>query len=643
MVSGLISVGTSLAFSQSPFPIKPGIAIGTRMGSPSAIAGNTSLSPIPKGFVAMLMDVSNPAGMRWYSYWLGPSAGGTLSRYTSPNWISGVLGQLFGIAPGDPNTSDFFVSATAIYGIEKAPNYYFAKDSSGKDMTGAVWRLNPMGGLGSGGLTDYELVANLPTTGASLGQVAYNHNAKTLYVSDFAAGQIHVLAAPGNTTVPYTTNQTTVLDRYPSSPAPFLAAADVDPVTPNPYLCAGWGFPNPGLLPNTDPLYEKQIAAYGSRIWAVAYNAVENRVYYSSVNVDFRNAKKNNALGANQKFNEIWSVAVNSSGKFVAGSARLEIKVPYYPVPIGGATLSFGVSDIAFSNDGKTMAIAERGEQIGCAPFLSGYDFSGAHTSRIMTYTLWTSNTGRLWQSADLPMICGSSACFYGTFSGEYLRHTNSAGGVDFGDGYSSSASQSDIFLWSTVNSWQTNAFVNNAPPPSTPQRYIYGAQGILLADAATRSVTAPLNLTADPPKLFEIDYDENVFTVAKNQIGDIKVRRAGINNPIACNCASVESYSVKERTLFARICTPTLKYSEIRVFQGNVVLTPTSIAPPLPLSGPPPYCVDVQVQLTGSATQVHFEMASETNPDTSLAQCCRSSTFEVTLPREGTAASSPR
>ena len=25
-----------------------------------------------------------------------------------------------------------------------------------------------------------------------------------------------------------------------------------------------------GLLSNTDPLYEKQIAAYGSRIWAVA-------------------------------------------------------------------------------------------------------------------------------------------------------------------------------------------------------------------------------------------------------------------------------------------------------------------------------------------------------------------------------------
>ena len=213
---------------------------------------------------------------------------------------------------GDRNTSDFFVTATAIFGIEKAPNYYFAKDSAGKDMTGAVWRLNPMGGLGSSGTLDYELVANLPTTGASLGQAVFNPNARTLYASNFATGRIQVLAAPGNTTVPYSTNQTSLIDSYPSSPAPFLHIADVDPVTPDPLsLCtntltgvagAGWGFPNPGLLSNTDALYEKQIAAYGSRIWAVAYNSAENRIYYSRVNVDFRNAKKNYALGANKKY-----------------------------------------------------------------------------------------------------------------------------------------------------------------------------------------------------------------------------------------------------------------------------------------------------------------------------------------------------
>ena len=48
---------------------------------------------------------------------------------------------------GDRNTSDFFVTAPRSLGSEKAPNYYFPRRIwAGKDMTGAVWRLNPTGG-----------------------------------------------------------------------------------------------------------------------------------------------------------------------------------------------------------------------------------------------------------------------------------------------------------------------------------------------------------------------------------------------------------------------------------------------------------------------------------------------------------------
>ena len=190
------------------------------------------------------------------------------------------------------------------------------------------------------------------------------------------------------------------------------------------------------------------------------------------------------------------------------------------------------------------MAVAERGEQIGCAPWLSGSHFTGAHSSRIMTFVLATPSSGRVWMSTD-PL--GS----LGTFSGEYMlaysAHTDSAGGVDFGDGYSSPPSPTSMFLWSTVNSYKNSAFINNAPPPATPARFIYGAQGMLLSDAMTRSVTAPITATSlatDPPKLFIIDYDENVKTLAKNQIGDIRVRRNTPVSPVACNCATIRSSS---------------------------------------------------------------------------------------------------
>ena len=87
---------------------------------------------------------------------------------------------------------------------------------------------------------------------------------------------------------------------------------------------------------------------------------------------------------------------------------------------------------------------------------------------------------------------------------------------------------------------------------------------------------------------------------------------------------------------LTARICTTTLNFSEIRVVQDNQILTPISITPPPPSSGPPPYCADVQVQLTATGTsQVHFELASEANAQTFVAQCCRSPKIKVSLAGE--------
>lgn len=363
MVLGSIVTATNDASAQNPFPIALGIAVGTRLGViPNA--GQANVHPASNGIVVLLMDVTSPVGMRNFSLWQDQPAG-SLRRYSSPNWTSEKLGQVFGIALGDPASSDIFFSATAIYGTDAAqPSYFFPKDKSSppKDIKGAVWRLNPMGGLGEGGTTDYELVANLPASDASLGSVAYNTKAHVLYASNFLDGKIYALVAPGNTSVPYTANQTTWLDTYPSSPPVYLRSSDTD-------SSADLGYPFGA---------ENQIAAYGSRIWGLAYNQHEDRLYYALVNVDYRNRDKNNSLGGNKKQNEIWSVALDGAGKFVAGSSRLELTVPFYP----NLGFSFAVSDIAFTNDGRAMAAAERGELLGHIPSVKGELFSGAHSSR---------------------------------------------------------------------------------------------------------------------------------------------------------------------------------------------------------------------------------------------------------------------
>ncbi|HEY6832729.1 MAG TPA: hypothetical protein VI251_09570, partial [Pseudolabrys sp.] len=113
-VLGLIVTATNDASAQNPFPITPGIAVGTRLGViPNA--GQANVHPASNGIVALLMDVTSPVGMRNYSLWQDQPAG-SLRRYSSPNWTSEKLGQVFGIALGDPASSDIFVSATAIYG-----------------------------------------------------------------------------------------------------------------------------------------------------------------------------------------------------------------------------------------------------------------------------------------------------------------------------------------------------------------------------------------------------------------------------------------------------------------------------------------------------------------------------------------------
>jgi hypothetical protein len=257
-----------------------------------------------------------------------------------------------------------------------------------------------------------------------------------------------------------------------------------------------------------------------------------------------------------------------------------------------------------------------------------------------MTYALKTTGKGREWISTDPP---GG----WGTFNGEFNMHANSAGGVDFADGYSSSLSDSEMFLWSTMNSYNSGAFISNGTATFVP--IIYGAQGMLFSDAKVRvepplvAATAPTpavptlasrpNFAADSPKLFFVDYDRNIRAVAKNQIGDIKVRRRPATTPITSTCASVESYGVKDRTLSARVCTPTPNVSELRIVQGDVILTPSSIRPPLPLRGAPPYRVDVRAQLTGSSTQVHFELESQPSAETLRAQGCRTAVVTVKLP----------
>jgi hypothetical protein len=101
----------------------------------------------------------------------------------------------------------------------------------------------------------------------------------------------------------------------------------------------------------------------GERVWAV--KAVDGRLVYSLWIEDNGNP---NPI----RNNEIWSVAVDANGLFVAGTVQFEVSMPDFDVDVTNP-----VADIAFDAN-CCMFASERG--------MYGIDDTAAHTGRLMKF-----------------------------------------------------------------------------------------------------------------------------------------------------------------------------------------------------------------------------------------------------------------
>lgn len=492
-------------------------------------------------------DLSAPSGQPTPSKWpltpFTPSSGTSASDKTYL-WTGQNLGQVFGIAIDTRPTGPYiYVTSTAIYGstvngtisgclpasdcydgladlsapgaLDNAafkPNVagIFATDAKGAAIPGAIWRLSLKSDLApttpapAGAIVDphgtYELIAKIPTNAMSLGQIAYNPKADKFYVSNFDDGKIYIFANPPSGAAPVTSGFTT----YDHG--------------------AGLATPIPDNL-------KQPFTAYGRRVWGLQYNAADNRLYYSVWKSDLRHPHGGD--------NEIWSVDLDASGNPVAGTARQRIDVLPYPggLPVDNDAQNYDnekstfvaysepVSDIAFNDNGTVMLVAERGERIG-RNIVGGYDWvigsnsSLPHHARTLRYKL----TGGAWV-LDTPAIGeynGDTDAGTTTSPSWHSNRTNSAGGVDFGYGYTTAAgknmaldpSQPDAWAWTSTNSYETLSSGD----------HVYGMQGAKLATLP--GAGAGTSLLTPPANLYFVDYDGDPYQSPKSMVGDVEVHR---------------------------------------------------------------------------------------------------------------------
>jgi hypothetical protein len=371
-------------------------------------------------------------------------------------------------------------------------------------MYGAVWRLSLNVGLSSGSGT-YELVANIPSSRVSLGQIAYAPPPyDRFYVSNFDDGMIYSFTRPPVNGAPVTTFA--AIDKYDHGlngrPAAGLSAVpDISNLLFTPYL---------------------------RRIWGLQYNPGDNRLYYAVWNLDYRNKTSSEP-------NQIWSVALNTStGRPIASSARKEFDIPAFPPGLPSTYSSSSpklpysqpVSDIAFNQAGDVMLLAERGERIG-RDFFGGYDTSVngnstlPHDSRVLRYRKtsagWVRDTG-----ADFGQYAGD-VVNNAAVTGYYDYHANSAGGVDFGYDYSKNTSGKNIVVDPTVpDGWTWNTANSYA---TLGAGLVYGAQG---SRASVRDAGWNVVL-ASGDDFYYIDYDANLATAPKTMVGDVEVHRVPV------------------------------------------------------------------------------------------------------------------
>lgn len=343
--------------------------------------------------------------------------------FTHPDWYRSRMGQLFGVALDD--VGNIFTNQTAVYWQDHI--------GSIGGQAGQVYKIDTLTGAAS-------VFATLPNSSdpvaaaaygvdesyPQLGNLCYDTALQMLYVTNFEDGRIYRIDASGNCLSTWDHATGVVADCTPEAGDPVGAVR------------------------------------LGERVWAV--QSFNGRVYYSLWIED------SGAFSPGFS-NEIWSVAQNGTGDFIAGTEQLEISIP----ALQFNEFSNPVSDISFSGAGRMM-LAER----SMISDLSNNRFdTTAHASRGLEY--------ECVQNAWVPST--------NVFGVGGLSTTDSAGGVDYSYG-----AAPDDRVWFT-----SDAIILSGPVA------LYGMQGIPQAGGSV-------------PNSVLIDMDAEITQQDKTGIGSLEV-----------------------------------------------------------------------------------------------------------------------
>ncbi len=285
------------------------------------VAVATCYARLPGDGVLVVEDLKNQATAPLNTNYAPPSYHGPASSWSRAN-----LGDIFGVTLDD--TGNIYVAATTAYSNDFYPTGRSAMD---------IYRIDGA----TGAITLFRALPQSPATGpgAGLGNIAYDCTHKNFYVSNIDDGLIYRLDLNGSTLSTWDHGL-----NLPTAHPPSTAIPDV---------------PTTAFTP------------LGRRVWGL--QAHNNRLYYA---VWWENARRPDPVHAN----EVWSIALSSSGDFVPGTDQLEISLPVDVYNDNTVTnYSNPVSDISFGPTG-TMLLAERTMLDDTTP--------SAHESRALEYML---------------------------------------------------------------------------------------------------------------------------------------------------------------------------------------------------------------------------------------------------------------
>ncbi|MEW6122316.1 MAG: hypothetical protein AB1698_06865 [Pseudomonadota bacterium] len=497
LCAGLVALVLALTALASPALAQAGAVApprGLLAPGDGALAGFSGALPpvqIPPGIdpgLYTFIDI-NGASLRVFDLqdMGGPPRAQLVPSRTPFTFPAGQIGQVFGVALDNEVPPNIYASATSAYGLPivvqgqdgtwthaaaSAPGAYFmpglwgAADPNGGP--GSIWKINGV----TGAVTLFATIATdgRPNSGAALGNLAYDGESNTLFVSDRESGFIHRLDMAGREVARYdhgiTGRRAAGLLEVAFDPARRLDITD------------------PAFVPGDPSTWNYAVPE--RRVFGLAVRG--GRLFYSV------------AEGM-----QVWSVAFTPAGVPPAfGDPTFEVSVP---PPRAEAE----ISKIAFDDEGR-MLLAERAAPSGAYDFR---ELALQGMGRVLRYQLVTPFPGlaRTWQPEPDEYALG--------FPGA-MR--NGAGGLALGYGYDRTGridrSTCGGYLWMTgdeLRRTEDRVLAERLGPLGPPN--VEGVQG--------NPVWTVRPMNAPPLGSYFLDYDGRFESVpSAGHMGDMAVWR---------------------------------------------------------------------------------------------------------------------